>query len=509
MASIESSHTVNLYEIHSGNYKQPIPNYLVNVVLHKNLHTSLYKKIFRRGIFSDKLRQEEEATLNVTLPDSIQEIPEKAFFYTEPNENDTGKPTGCDMIKSIIIPPNVIKIGAGAFMHCRSLQSIKLPEKLQEIDDGAFEGCTNITEVVMPNSIRDLGKFAFCGCAALQSVTLSDSLQSISEGAFSQCIGLQAIIIPEGVKTIEKGAFYYCEELQSVILPESLRHIEGAAFFGCYYLISINIPNELATIDETAFSICESLQNILIPKNCLLAHDAFLDCTPITKKVVEEGPNWIKTRFDKLPLHQLCHKHDISVSQLAQIPINDPFLHSLDAMGLTPLHILSCNPCATLPMIRELASKCPTAALVKNYYGMFAIDMYLVTRNMVTYRLKSDEEDDEVDGEMTFDEHDDLISLLLKEVVDCSYIHEIIESSSLRFDLMDALFAFKGKARDLELSILDRRSGLYPFMTAATSQSQSLDYVYQMAMLNVSIMEKYEVELGMGSKKRVRDEDSV
>ena len=84
-------------------------------------------------------------------------------------------------------------------------------------------------------------------------------------------------------------------------------------------------------------------------------------------------------------------------------------------------------------------SKCPIVALVRNKAHLNPIDMYLITRNIVSYRLS--DEHDEVDGERTYDKHS-MISNLLKEVADCSYLHKVIKSG-LRNDLMEVLLAFK------------------------------------------------------------------
>ncbi len=70
------------------------------------------------------------------------------------------------------------------------------------------------------------------------------------------------------------------------------------------------------------------------------------------------------------------------------ITLNDPLLKSVDNMSMTPLHVLCCNPNATLEMIRTLASKYPDTAFVQTKKnGSFPVDFYLVTKIIVKVHL--------------------------------------------------------------------------------------------------------------------------
>ncbi len=72
---------------------------------------------------------------------------------------------------------------------------------------------------------------------------------------------------------------------------------------------------------------------------------------------------------------------------------------------MTVLHVLSCNPNATIEMIQELASKCVGAAFVKTKSDLYPVDLYLLTKNIVKGFFK-DEEDDE-DREEEEEDSDD------------------------------------------------------------------------------------------------------
>lgn len=83
---------------------------------------------------------------NVTLPNSLTEIGEKAFLYA-------GK------LASIELGANLTYIGKEAFMGT-GLTSISFPENLDKIDDGAFYGL-NITNLVFNEKLRFIGNSAF------------------------------------------------------------------------------------------------------------------------------------------------------------------------------------------------------------------------------------------------------------------------------------------------------------------------------------------------------------
>lgn len=86
MTSIDHSNDSNTdspFEINSRNYKNGIPQGVVNVILSEDLHPSLYNEIFKSGVFS----KSEDQLLNVILPHSMTEIPDKAFYYIARDED--------------------------------------------------------------------------------------------------------------------------------------------------------------------------------------------------------------------------------------------------------------------------------------------------------------------------------------------------------------------------------------------------------------------------------------
>ena len=185
------------------------------------------------------------------------------------------------------------------------------------------------------------------------------------------------------------------------------------------------------------------------------------------------------------------------MDDLRNISPYDSFLNSVDAVNMTALHVLSCNPNSTLDMIRELASKCPDAAFVKTTkIFSYPVDFYLLTKNIV--KLCSDGH-----VQLNYELRDKIKCWLMRN--DTGYtIYDLIKSG-LRYDheLWDILLAFQGKSMKKELSKRNDVTGLYPFMTAAVSKKRTwerkasddrkktnykLGLIYKLAMVDPTLI---------------------
>lgn len=85
----------------------------------------------------------------------------------------------------------------------------------------------NETKVVIPSntsgySITCIGKFAFMGCKSLESITIPESITRIDYGAFSNCTSLKSVTMTnsENYIRIARFAFYECPSLKSVTIPK-------------------------------------------------------------------------------------------------------------------------------------------------------------------------------------------------------------------------------------------------------------------------------------------------
>ncbi|MDE6925211.1 MAG: leucine-rich repeat domain-containing protein [Acetatifactor sp.] len=102
------------------------------------------------------------------------------YRYEKCNENNTCIVLPCEMAGQ---PLTVI--GAKAFLSCRQVEKLVLPDTLVQVEDWAFAHMKGLIEIVFPAKEILFGKKVFLGCDALRRVTLireGKLLQELYEG---------------------------------------------------------------------------------------------------------------------------------------------------------------------------------------------------------------------------------------------------------------------------------------------------------------------------------------
>ncbi|MBQ8050216.1 MAG: leucine-rich repeat protein [Bacteroidaceae bacterium] len=126
---------------------------------------------------------------------------------------------------------------------------------VKEIGGYAFMGCKKITSVTIPEGVTSIGKWAFVNCENLESVSLPSTLTIIGDDAFYNC-NLSAVALPENLTTISRGVFRVNKNLTTIMLPRSLQSIGYNVFSGTNLLSvlsPITDPFELPSDNEGAF----------------------------------------------------------------------------------------------------------------------------------------------------------------------------------------------------------------------------------------------------------------
>ena len=147
----------------------------------------------------------------------------------------------------------VRQIGDLAFMYCKGLIGVSIPDSVTGIGEWAFAYCTGLSSVSIPDSVTQIGEWAFSYCAGLTALTIPNSVTVIPEHAFRDCLRLTSLTIPSAVTDIGKMAFYDCAGLTCVTLPEGLTAIGERAFCNCASLTAVTLPDSLTEIGEHAF----------------------------------------------------------------------------------------------------------------------------------------------------------------------------------------------------------------------------------------------------------------
>lgn len=105
---------------------------------------------------------------SITLPESITEIGERAFDE-------------CHSLRSVNIPNGVTEIKSHAFART-ALEDLVLPSGLKSIEDYAFFECGALKALVISEGVTFIGFKAFAGCGELETVELPNSLEEIELG---------------------------------------------------------------------------------------------------------------------------------------------------------------------------------------------------------------------------------------------------------------------------------------------------------------------------------------
>lgn len=195
---------------------------------------------------------------------------------------------------SIIIPPKITvndnkfevkAIESCAFVDCKGVAEIQIPDGLEYIGGYAFWNCTGLTKVVIPKSVRYVGSLAFVGCTGLKELdtyllmdnvtmpfqskfkyTLRGSHEEIPSGLFVNST-IQELEIVDDVVSIGASAFSGCSALTRVKLSDKVKYIREYAFAntGIY---EINLPDSLKIVEQAAFNGCRNLSFIRAGKDC-------------------------------------------------------------------------------------------------------------------------------------------------------------------------------------------------------------------------------------------------
>ena len=161
-------------------------------------------------------------------------------------------------IRKATVKYGITSIGESAFLGCRGMTELILPNSVTRIGDCAFYGCTGLTELILPNSVRSIGDIAFTYCSGLEKITVEsgnscydsrDNCNSIIDTEFNTLIvGCKSSVIPNSVTSIGYYAFYGCSGLTELTLPDSVASIGDGAFICCSDLSKITSLAEIPPV---------------------------------------------------------------------------------------------------------------------------------------------------------------------------------------------------------------------------------------------------------------------
>ena len=213
------------------------------------------------------------ALQNIILPDSLEYIGASAF-------------ESCLSIVEINIPANLKVLSFYAFYRCKSLTTVyfnatncKVTNYEGEItipEDWATASpfyLTNITNIIFGENVTAISSQSdtygtFESCETLETVSIPNTVEEIGTAAFKNCSNLETAIIPDSVEEIADDAFdgcdnltFYCSETSYAYSYATANNISVSTF-----IISA-IPNKTYTGNAIKPAVTVTVASTILTKD--------------------------------------------------------------------------------------------------------------------------------------------------------------------------------------------------------------------------------------------------
>jgi len=165
---------------------------------------------------SQQILSPQQKLMSVRLPNTLTYIGDSAFSLCQALvsinlENVTfigpGAFSGTG-IKSVTLSSKLTRINGDTFSNTK-LESITIPEGTTEISSTVFKNCSLLKTVILPSTIKKIGFESFFKCTSLTNVTIPDTVQKIEfwEGCFGGCSNLPLSVQADLRKRGYTGSF--------------------------------------------------------------------------------------------------------------------------------------------------------------------------------------------------------------------------------------------------------------------------------------------------------------
>ena len=132
---------------------------------------------------------------------------------------------------------------------------------IDHLPNGAFYGA-ELPKIVLPDNVLSIGADSFAQCSAATIITPKDIL-IMGQASFrnSSIKSLPPIEeYPSGV--IPAETYYRCNNLEQVVIPDGVEQIGMGAFRGCANLKKITVPKTVTRFSGKCFADCPRLSLI-------------------------------------------------------------------------------------------------------------------------------------------------------------------------------------------------------------------------------------------------------
>lgn len=170
-------------------------------------------------------------------------------------ETLNGSTGGSGILKKIVLPSTLKNLGdpvagyassSALFLNNGTLAEVEFAEgtELDYIQERAFQNCTSLESIVLPDTVDEIGAGLFIGCSNLKSVVLPSTIGTIKDSGTSD--------------SLRRGMFEDCSSLETVTLPFDVDYPD-ITFRNCSSLQSITITGA-PTSDAVNESLIAALE---------------------------------------------------------------------------------------------------------------------------------------------------------------------------------------------------------------------------------------------------------
>lgn len=286
-------------------------------------------------------------------------VNQSQILQKSPNTSFTQGSTYLYKIKKIELGSNVT-IGASAFLRCRNIETVSMPDGITALGSDAFSICQSLKCLVIPkNAVLTNNVSLLESCYNLLRVSIPKNCDQLPQNMLRDCYSLKSVTIPEGTSW-SSYVFTNCYSLSSIIIPPGLEStsLTSHLFDGCRSLSSIILPEVITSGAEYAFYNCSSLSTVTIKYTGLFlgASRMFEGCANL-KSIIKSG----ETNETGAGTYQFSDCR--SLSEIPSIGI-----------GSSNTYVLyNCNSLKTLKL-RSVTTYIPNYAF-NNCYSLESVDV--------------------------------------------------------------------------------------------------------------------------------------
>ena len=166
---------------------------------------------------------------NVILPNTIEELGDYSFYYTE-------------NLKSINLPNSIKKIGNQAFFSSNIINvNFKDLTNLTHIGDYAFNNANISGDIEFADSLIYLGHYSFGG-NNISNVVLSKNLEKLQDLTFFANTNLKSVTFRGSNTNVNSKNLFYSYAKPTIYVPKgSLSWYKSFSYLSKYNMVEVNI----------------------------------------------------------------------------------------------------------------------------------------------------------------------------------------------------------------------------------------------------------------------------